>query len=329
MRKQIALSALAMAVCLFAGASSYGMKKVAQSRMQFLKLPVGARTVGMGEAFVAIAGDPNNVFYNPAGTAFVNGLSMTFNQATWIAGISHQAAALSYTAGRFGTFTVSYISMNYGEFERTEVDAHSWEGYVSRGTFTVGEYAVGLAYAHQITDRFFVGGQVKYAFQDLGNSRVWEYIGTEFERELERENKDEVVAYDFGTYYNAGFKNLRIAMSVQNFANRPIPLTFRFGMALDASQFLVGENSPHTLTIAIDGIHPRDYSERMHLGAEYWYAHVLALRVGYKLNYDLGQLNWGFGFRTHLMGIGFRFDYAVSDMDVFGYKQRFSVGISL
>ncbi len=329
MRNRTAIVAFALAGILLYGPSAHGMKKVAQSRMQFLKLPVGARTVGMGEAFVAIAGDPNNVFYNPAGTAFVTGLAIAFNQANWIADISHQAAALSYTAGHWGTFTVSYITMNYGEFERTEVDAHSWEGYVSRGTFTVGEYAVGLAYAHQITDRFFVGGQVKYAFQDLGNSRVWEYVGTEFEREREVENKDDVVAYDFGTYYNAGFKNLRVAMSVQNFANRPIPLTFRFGVAVDASEFLVGENSPHTLTIAVDGIHPRDYSERMHFGAEYWYAHVLALRVGYKLNYDLGQFNWGFGFRTHLLGVGLRFDYAVSDMDVFGYRNRFSIGLEL
>ncbi len=329
MRYGNVLLVLALLGVLVGAPDAYGMKKVAQSRMQFLKLPVGARTVGMGEAFVAIAGDPNNVFYNPAGTAFVNGLAIAFNQASWIADISHQAAALSYTAGRWGTFTVSYITMNYGEFERTEVDAHSWEGYVSRGTFTVGEYAVGLAYAHQITDRFFVGGQIKYAFQDLGNSRVWEFVGTEFEREREVENKDDVVAYDFGTYYNAGFKNLRIAMSVQNFANRPIPLTFRFGMALDASEFFLGEGSPHTLTVAVDGIHPRDYSERMHLGAEYWYAHVLALRIGYKLNYDLGSFNWGFGFRSKLLGVGLSFDYAVSDMDVFGYKHRFSIGLWL
>lgn len=39
---------------------------------EFLKIPVGARAMGMGGAFVALADDPTAVYWNPAGLIFAN-----------------------------------------------------------------------------------------------------------------------------------------------------------------------------------------------------------------------------------------------------------------
>ncbi len=50
------------------------VKKVAQAKMQFLKLGVGARAAAMGDAVLALSGDANAIFYNPAGCASVQGL---------------------------------------------------------------------------------------------------------------------------------------------------------------------------------------------------------------------------------------------------------------
>ncbi|MBU1949760.1 MAG: hypothetical protein KJ970_02350, partial [Candidatus Eisenbacteria bacterium] len=36
---------------------------------QFLKIPMGARPVAMGSAYVSLADDANSVFWNPAGIA--------------------------------------------------------------------------------------------------------------------------------------------------------------------------------------------------------------------------------------------------------------------
>lgn len=43
----------------------------------FNHMPVGARPVGMGLAFVAVADDPYAAAYNPAGLAFLNGAQLT------------------------------------------------------------------------------------------------------------------------------------------------------------------------------------------------------------------------------------------------------------
>jgi len=306
---------------------SFAMKKVAQSDLQFLKFGIGARSVGMGEAYTAMSGDPNCIYYNPAGTAFVNGLEMVFNHSQWIAGISYQSGVLAYNTGRYGTFSANYLGVNYGTFERTEVDAHAWEAYVSRGEFEVSEYALGLGYATQITDRFFIGGQIKYAYQNLGSSQIWENIGSVFEATKEVKNETDVVAYDFGTYYNSGYYNLTVAMAVQNFSNIPIPLNFRFGLAMDVNLLLFPSLAEHNLKIACDLLHPRDYSERMQLGTEYWYRQFFALRGGYRINYDEQSFTAGIGLKLSYMGTKLQFDYALNDFGVFGAIQRFTVGI--
>jgi hypothetical protein len=192
--------------------------------------------------------------------------------------------------------------------ERTVVDAHEWEGYISQGDFSVSEYEVGIGYATRITDRFFIGGQVKFANQDLGESQVWQHLNTDFERTSVRKNETSVTAYDFGTFYDFGFQNIRIGMSVQNFANQPLPLTFQFGAAIDLNQLVTSENKNHLLTLSIGALHPKDYSERLHFGLEYVYKETLALRGGYKHNYDEESVTGGAGLRTMVKGLGIQFD---------------------
>ena len=48
---------------------SLGSQREGTSSATFLRIGVGARAEGMGEAFVAVANDPSAVFWNPAGLA--------------------------------------------------------------------------------------------------------------------------------------------------------------------------------------------------------------------------------------------------------------------
>jgi len=322
-------SFLFIALFCWAAIANAQMKKVAQSKMQFLKLGVGARAAGMGDAFIALSGDPASIFYNPAGCAYVKGITVVLNQTNWIVAVDHKSAALAYNTGRFGVFIVDYITVDYGAMERTIVDAHAWEGYISQGDFSVGEYAVGFGYAAAITDRFSIGGQVKYAYQDLGESQIWKYLNTEFESTSKITNETEAVAYDFGTFYNAGFKNIRLGMSVQNFANKPLPLTYRFGAAIDVNTLLFPNNSNHVITLACEALHPKDFSERMHLGLEYVFDQMFSLRGGYKINYDEESFTGGVGIRASMKGILMQFDYAVTNFGAFGIVNRFSLGLQL
>ena len=66
----IAFAPLFLCVFFFASYTSVPFVYAAESSAaQFLKLGFGARALGMGESFVAIADDISAIHYNPAGLA--------------------------------------------------------------------------------------------------------------------------------------------------------------------------------------------------------------------------------------------------------------------
>jgi len=135
----------------------------------------------------------------------------------------------------------------------------------------------------------------------------------------------------FGTLYYPGWiPNFRIAMATQNLATRLLPLTFRLVVATDVMDFLSSDLSDHSLIVALEMLHPRDYSERLHLGAEYQFLKAFAFRAGYKFNYDEEGLTLGAGFEREFIRLKLRVDYAWSEFgDVFDPVQRFTFGLSL
>jgi hypothetical protein len=313
--------------CFLVG-STQAIDKVAQSKMQFLKLGVGARAAALGDAFTAISGDPNAIFYNPAGTAYLTGLHLAVNKTDWIADIEHLSGVIAWEAKKFGVFTLNWMNVEYGSMTKTVVDNHAWVGYLNLGEFEVTEYAVGLGYAKTITDRFSIGGQVKYVYQDLGATETWWYLDTDFENHKFVNNHDHVIAFDLGTYYDAGFRGITMGMAVQNFANKAIPLTFRFGLSLELNKLLLNQQGDHRFILSWDGLHPRDYGERMHFGLEYKMYQNYFLRMGYKTNYDEEDFTAGAGVNLNLKGVGLSCGYAFTNFGIFGHVNRFTVSLN-
>jgi len=311
----------------FLPASIFANGKTAQTKMQFLKISPSARAAALADAFTSIAGDANAIFYNPAGMAFCDGLNVMVNKNDWLADIGHFSAVISYKAGNWGTFSLNTISMDYGEFQRTVIDEHAWLGYESLGTFSIAEYAFGFGYAKNITNRFSLGGQVKYIYQNLGAVESWSNVGTSFERHIQGDYIDDIVAFDLGTYYDTGYNGIIIAMSMQNFANSPIPLTFRYGMSALLNKFFWNTLPEHVLRLNMDLIQTKDYSDGYQVGLEYGWLDKIFLRGGYKLNYSEENLNLGVGLKSVISGLQVSIDYAYTEFELLGYVNRFSLGI--
>jgi len=276
-----------------------------------------------------VGDDASAMFYNPAGMAMMQqSVDFFSNRTQWIADISYSAAGLAKNLGNWGTVGASFIFSDYGDIIGTRVDATKPEGYEKTGNIDVGAYAIGVSYARSLTDKFSVGGQVKYAAQHLGSSVL---------KEGGKAVKNEVsgFAFDFGTIFYPGFKSLRVGMSVRNFSGQfqyeetpfQLPLTFKIGVAMNVMDLLGEYENP--LLIAIDALHPRDYTERIHVGTEYWFKDMFALRVGYKFNYDVESFTAGLGFKYAIAGKNLKLDYSYGALGVFSSVSRFSIGISL
>ncbi len=109
----------------------------------------------------------------------------------------------------------------------------------------------------------------------------------------------------------------------------PLPLAFKLGIAFDVigedEAFFRDEN--HRITIAVDGIHPNDGEEKLHIGCEYSLFEMLFLRGGYKVNYDTQKFTAGAGMKVAIGARDILVDYAYVDMDVLDATHRISVTI--
>lgn len=325
-------------LCLMMGLPLDGqVKKIAQSGMKWLSIPIGARATAMGAAFTAVADDGSAVFWNPAGVAMAgNGVFLAQNQ--WIADIGVMAGAVAFSLGDIGVIGASYAVVDWGDLHGTVKNPYQPAGYSETGPFSPDNFGVGVSYARRITDQFAMGGHLKYLYENLGSNYTGstevdasdDYIdATEYTAEMS------TVAFDFGTLYYTGFHDLRLGMSLQNFSQEmqyrmewfALPLTFKFGLAMNVLT-LLGDPSAHSLTVAVDALHPRDYTERVHVGAEYRFHNLVFLRAGYKTNYDEEDLSFGGGLNLALGGIGLGVDYAFLQFGNFDPVQTFSFNFS-
>ena len=244
---------------------------------------------------------------------------------------ARSAAGLVYSLGQLGTVGVNVISADYGDdIIGTEVTA---DGYKETGSLDVSALSVGAVYARRLTDKFILGGQVRYAYQHLGSSTIPTATAGVNE---EIENKVTGLAYEIGTIFYPGlFNSLRLGMGVKNFSPQfkyqdeafQLPLTFVMGFAVDVFDVL-GMGGSNSLLVALDAIHPRDYTERIHLGAEFLFLDMVALRGGYKFNYDIESFSLGGGVKLALGGFALKVDAAYSIIEDFDNVMRFTVGAS-
>mgnify|MGYP006288984445 CR=1 FL=1 len=306
-------------------AQSGNIKKIAQTGLQFLKVDMSARAAGMASAYTMIGNDASSVFYNPAGlTQMESTYDAMFTRTQWIADISYNAGAVAADFGNIGTFGLSFISADYGDIQGTRI-ASNTAGYDLTEKLDVGATAVGLAYARALNNKFTVGGNVKWVSQRLGSNIIDEETV---------KNEVSSVAVDFGTIFYPGYiPSLRLGMNIRNFSGQlvyeeeefDIPLNFRIGVAFDAFDFFGGSPN-NALTLSVDALHPKDYTERLHLGAEYMFLNTLAFSAGYKTNYDEEGLTLGFGLNYELAGVRVKADYAWASMGIFSGINRFTLG---
>jgi len=288
-------------------------EKVGTLGGQSLKIGVGARAAGMGEAYVAIADDATAVYWNPAGIARLSGQSISINHTAWPANVLFDQAAyvfsIKWIPGMLGV-NVRALTMSRDVVRTTYLPEGTGE------TFDAGEWAYGVTYARALTDKFSAGFSINYVQTGLADVK-----GTS-------------TTFDFGTLYDVGVLGAKIGMAIQNVGSDmtfidekvKMPVFFRVGGSFDV--FQMGENR---LITAAEFTHPPDNSEKLNLGAEYSFHDYLFLRGGYKMNYDTEGLTAGFGVKfplTLVKSSVARLDYAYQDMNYLSAAHRVSLNVS-
>lgn len=340
---------MASVLCLAGGSPALGQEnedtnapgrdiersKLAQTGMKFLGMSVVPHAASMGNAVTAMTGKSTALFYNPASMAALgDAFHASLGQSQWIADINYNyvSAAFSPESGQYGTFGVSLMSVDYGDFHET-VRTDNEQGYERTGTYGPSALAVGVGYARPLSDQFSVGGHLKYARQSLGESPMAREGGGLARRSYAKG----AAVVDFGVLYHTGFRSLNFALSARNFSREytyaeesfELPLTLQFGVAMDVLDLTRLNQTDHSLLLAIDTSRPRDYSQQIKIGGEYIFSNVLAFRAGYVYPEDEQGINLGVGLQHALGNIKFAADYAYTQFGTFGNVNRFSFQFGL
>jgi hypothetical protein len=312
-----------------------GRQKLAQTGLKFLSVSLDPRASGMGDAVTSVFANSTAMLYNPSVMGGMDGMSdFSFGSTRWIADINYiyGTAALKLFDGDYGIFGVSLVAVDYGDFIGTVV-APNDNGYLEVGTFKPTSMAMGLGYANQLSEKFSIGGNVKYVRQSLGTA-VTGY-DAEGIRKVE-DNAVSAIAFDFGILYHTGFKSLDFGMSVRNFSAElkykdekfQLPLTFKIGVSMNVFDLVDIDKKMHSFLIAVDASHPRDYREQLSFGAEYLFMNTFAIRGGYTFPTDEQEFTAGIGIKQSIADFKFGIDYSYTPFGIFDNVHRFSINLA-
>ena len=286
----------------------FAQNNVATTSAAFLEIGPGARSLGMGSAYVSVANDASSLYWNPAGIVNVSRPEVQSFYTPWLVETQYYYNTAVVPLGPYGNLGFSFTAITMDEMIVRTVQDPEPSDYGQK--FDAGNISMGIAYAKKLTDRFSFGFQTKFIQES-----IWQMNAQGF-------------AVDIGTLFITK-RDLRIGMSVSNFGGKlgmegnntlvdidvdeniygnndridgnlgtakwPLPLMFRFGIS---REFTFASNMK--CLFAVDAIHPNNNPEYLNIGLEYSAMDMVFLRVGkshtfYELSFQEDDQNIGIG----------------------------------
>ncbi|MDH4036375.1 MAG: PorV/PorQ family protein [Candidatus Krumholzibacteria bacterium] len=272
----------------------------------FLRIGVGARASAMGEAYTAVAEDASSVFWNPGAMAPVLGTKVTLAHVEYFQTIRLEQAAVTHET-EFGTLGFLFTGMFMDDMDRYDVDPSA----VPLGTFGAYDMSFAVAYARYIVPNTSIGVSLKSVYQ-----RIDELSATGF-------------AVDAGIYHTSKIRGVKLAAVAGNLGT---PMNFDTEEYALPRYVKVGASYEREVAsiegrvlFTFDAMFPNDDDWRQHIGAEYSYRRLLALRAGYKAGYDSQGATFGFGVNYRELSLDYAFLPIGNDL---GDNHRFGLGFN-
>jgi hypothetical protein len=275
----------------------------AASGATFLTLGGGAEPVALGNAYTAVGGDVDSLYYNPAGLAGFSGNQVSFTHSEWLE--DSRFDILSIAQGtHYGTWAASAFGLDSGTQEGRDA------ARVQTANFNANDVSGLLSYSVKAGSYAGLGGSVKYVRSSIDTANA------------------ATVAGDAGVLVRVPGQRLWLGGSVRNIGQGlrfmdqrdSLPLTIAAGAAY---QVLT------PLNVMLDFTNePNDARLMIHAGAAYALS-VFDFRLGYEGTLR-GPSDDGVSALEHIRGgVGvrmgrYRADYALVTFGDLGLTHRFT-----
>lgn len=263
--------------------------------MAFLKLGVSPQGVAMGDALTASAAGAAGTYYNPAGilerASAPHAPSVMAMHKEWI-----QDTRTQFLGVAFGLADGHALGISVNTTTIADIEIRTRPGE-AQGTFTARDLAVGLSYAHRITDDIRAGISVRYLYEQILVDDAAGFAG------------------DVGLQYDTPLEGLTAGIAIANIGSMNamraeevrLPTLARFGVAMP---FEVAAIDARVL-LAADGLHLfREGRTLAAFGAECMFLSSFAVRAGYQAGSEGRGLSLGGGVRYGIITL----DYAYSKL---------------
>ena len=285
----------------------------------FLRADVSARAAALGGSFLAMSGDPNLLYYNPAGLATLTQTRLSFGFFKHLMDINAGHATYATEIKGLGSIAAGVLYTNYGSFKQVD------ENGVESGTFGAGDFAATAGFANNLRNNLSYGVSAKFIYSSIAG-----YSST-------------AAAVDFGLRFNAIPERMVLAASLLNVGTQLDPyLTTRDDLPMDlrVGFMLTPEHLPamilfdlHDLTHS--GLTVMERLKQFTVGVEFTTESNLHLRFGYN-NSERTDFKIGSGAGLAGLSIGggittgnYTVDYAFNSLGKVGALHRISVGMGI
>ncbi len=280
----------------------------ATSGFQFLKMQVSARAAAMGGSFVAIPGDVNALFYNPAGIVAVSQKAATFSYQDDLLDLNSGFIGYVHPQVGPGNIGVSVLYRDYGNFTKTDISGQEL------GDFGANSIALTGSYGIEAMPNLYAGGSLKYVRGAIDTYSA------------------DAVAVDAGVMYRIPQHELVLAAVVSNvgtslnayIAEKPeLPMQVRAGFSKRLAHL--------PLLFGVNVYKFSDSPWYATLGGEFTITPNLFLRVGWdSFGRDLEVDSSKDTLAGVATGLGFfwnnlTFDYSYSSLGALGALNRFTI----
>lgn len=339
MRKMLVFLAVFV---IFAGITNAGdVARKGTTGADQLLIPVGARSIATGGAFLSNTTGTEAIYYNPAGLDVSGKSEAMFSYMSYLADMNISYMALGAKVGDLGSFGFSFKTIDMGNIPVTTINAPDGTG----ATYSPDFYIAGLTYSKVVTDRVAVGVNIKLVHEGIMNAFANGFC------------------VDFGVQYRFP-KNLSLGVAVKNIgsnmkysgqdlqqrtevpnANPGSPLgsweavteEFELPSSFELSAtYEFNLNKENNLLLGGAFKSNNAGEDNAAFGLEYSFMKTLFLRGGYNMllensSQSIYGLTCGAGINYEIMeGVGVMFDYAYRDVKDFPKANHiFTVRLSI
>ena len=339
-RKRKMKRSIIISLLLFAfGTVLFAQDKVGTTAANFLNIPIGGKASSMGGAYTAIADDATSLFWNP-GAASRSGNSDVYTSITnYFVDAQHTWFGAQYMLTPSDAIGVSLNNLSYGDWEEvTTVEQPDGTGEYWQAS----DMALALSYSRNMTDRFSIGGSVKYIHQqiynetastvalDLGLLFITQFNGLQigasirnFGGSMEMRGRDLITQVDLDPTSQGNNENIVSYLKTEQWA---IPLTYVIG----ASMPLI-DKGWNKLVVAADVMRPTNDAQTLNLGADWTIADMISLRAGYQSMFKTEKengLTLGVGVDLDISGMKIVFDYSFQHFGRLGMLNTTSLALT-